>query len=172
MIVKTTTKIMALGIVLLELSACAVNGAPAPYGISPNETVAVTIDSATGGSIELSTGATIEIPAGALPPGVTTFTVTSSIEPAPREYETVSPVYTFEPEMVFAKPVKVSMPIRLPTGKSLSDMTMLWAPARGDRFDVVPTEFLSRGDSAFIAVSEVTRFGKAMCGEKLRDMAD
>jgi hypothetical protein len=179
-----TTKVMGFGIVLLGLAGCAVNGAPAPYGALSDDTVAVIhanpsgngetvsakIDNAAGGTVELSNGTKIEVPAGALPPGVDTITVTSSMEPAPVEYKTASPVYTFGPEgAVFAKPLKVSIPMRLPAGKSLSEMSMLWSRSRGDGFDMVPTEFVadpSIGGSAFVAIGEVTHFSKGMCAEK------
>lgn len=131
------------------------------------ETATATIDNETGGTVALSDGTTIEVPAGALPPGVDTITVTSSPEPAPAEYEAVAPVFQFGPDgTVFAKPLKVTIPITAPADTDTSTLTVLWSrPSNAPGFDMVPTTF-APSSTGFVATSEVTHFSKGFCGKK------
>ena len=129
--------------------------------------VSVKIDNEKGGQVELSDGTKIDVPPGALPPDVDTITVTSSLEPAPSEYKTVSPVFVFEPAgTVFLKPLQVTLPISMSQGlDSTSKLTILWSRHRADGFDMIPTTF-ALSSSAVTAVGEVTHFSKGMVGEK------
>ncbi len=130
------------------------------------EKVSVKIDNEKGGQVELSDGTRIDVPPGALPPDVDTITVTSSTEPAPAEYKTVSPVFVFEPSgTVFLKPLQVTIPISVVQGLDTSKLTILWSRQRADGFDIVPTTF-ALSSSAVTAVGEVTHFSKGMVGEK------
>ncbi len=131
------------------------------------ETATATIDNETGGTVALSDGTTIEVPAGALPPGVDTITVTSSPDPAPAEYEAVAPVFHFGPDgTIFAKPLKVTIPITAPAGTDTSTLTVLWSrPSNAPGFDMVPTTF-APSTTGFIATSEVTHFSRGFCGKK------
>lgn len=133
------------------------------------ETASMRVDNTTGGSLSLSNGTTIEVPPGALPPGVDTITVTSAPAAAPSEYAAASPVYVFGPDgTVFLKPLKVSIPVSLPAGKSASDLTILWSRAHGDGFDMVPSELTAVAGSStgFVATGEVTHFSQGFCGLK------
>jgi hypothetical protein len=134
--------------------------------VGTGEKVSKTIDNATGGEIAMPDGTKIEVPAGALPPGVDTITVTSSTEPAPTDYKTVSPVFVFEPDgAVFLKPLKVSIAFAAAVGTDTSDLTMLWSRQRSDGFDMIPTQF-SPASGGFSAAGEVTHFSKGMVGKK------
>lgn len=126
------------------------------------EKVSVTIDNETGGEVELSDGTKVEVPPGALPPEVDTISVTSSPEPAPSEYQTVSPVFIFEPSgTVFLKPLKVTLPLASKDADT-SELTILWSRQRDEGFDMIPTTFLGSG----VAEGEVTHFSKGMVAKK------
>lgn len=139
---------------------------PAANPKGTGETASAKIDNSTGGVVTMSDGTSIEVPPGALPEGVETITVTSSPEPAPADYKTVSPVFVFGPDgTVFLKPLKVSIPFTAPAGTDTSKLTMLWSRARGDGFDMVQTEFSSSSEG-YEAAGEVTHFSQGMVGEK------
>lgn len=139
---------------------------PASNPVGTGETVAVAIDNAVGGTVALSDGTTIEVPAGALPEGVDTITVTSSPDPAPVEYKTVSPVYVFGPDgTVFLKPLKVTLAFSAAAGSDTSNLTVLWSRPSGVGFDMVPSEFVSTA-SGFSAAASVTHFSQGVVGEK------
>lgn len=146
--------------------------APAPAKANPTgtgEKISVKIDNATGGKVELPNGTSLDVPPGALPPGVDTITITSSPDPAPADYAAASPVYVFGPDgTVFLKPVKVSMPVTVKAGESVSDLTVFWSRISSDGFDMVPSELLPIGGSSseFLAVGEVTHFSLGFCGTK------
>ena len=179
-----TFSIAALVVMGLLGSACTVNDLtssepytppslePAKAELPPSnpagtgEKVSVKIDNEKGGQVELSDGMKIDVPPGALPPDVDTITVTSSPEPAPAEYKTVSPVFVFEPSgTVFLKPLKVTLPFSASHGADTSKLTILWSRQRADGFDMLPTTFV-HSSSAISAVGEVTHFSKGMVGEK------
>lgn len=129
------------------------------------ESVSVTIDVALGGSVALSDGAEIVVPPGALPPGVETITVTSTVTPAPAEYETVSPVYHFEPDgAVFLVPLTVKLPCNLPAGASTDDFVVLWSRQRHEGYDMVPATFAAEGGC--FASAEITHFSTGVVGKK------
>ena len=135
------------------------------------ETKSVTIDNAVGGSVGLPNGTSISVPPGALPPGVDTITVTSAPEAAPSEYTATSPMYVFGPEgTVFLKPLKVTLPLTVPAGESLSNLTIYWSRASAEGFDIVPSEFVpvAGSDKKFIATAEITHFSRGFCGKKFK----
>jgi hypothetical protein len=78
-------------------------------------------------------------------------------------------VFVFGPDgTVFLKPLKISLPLTLPAGKSVSDMTILWSRAHGDGFDMIPSEItaVSGSTTSFIATGSVTHFSEGFCGVK------
>jgi hypothetical protein len=90
--------------------------------VTASATVKVLVDTAStivgtaGAILKSPTGATVEVPRGALDRD-TSISISATNQPPPAGFETVSPVYRFEPSgIVFARPVKVSLP--LPTGLS------------------------------------------------------
>jgi hypothetical protein len=178
--IRTITSAAFLALAVIGAAGCAVNGAPNaseqeqiaapkenPKGTGEKTTAK--IDNSTGGKVELPGGATLDVPAGALPPGVEEITVTSSPEAAPVEYKAVSPVLVFEPEgTVFLKPLKITMPVTVPTGTSTAELTVLWSRTGVEGFDMLPTEFtlVDAKSGSHSATAEATHFSRAFCGRR------
>jgi hypothetical protein len=130
-------------------------------------TVTVAIDNSVGGTIQLAGGTALTVPAGALPAGVDSITITSSMDPAPSDYHAVTPMFVFGPNgAIFLKPLTVSMPVTLQDRASTADFTILWSRPRTDGFDMLPTTFAPVSGNQFIATASVNHFSRGMCGEK------
>jgi hypothetical protein len=139
---------------------------PASNPAGSGEKVSAKIDNSKGGEVTLADGTKIEVPAGALPPEVDTITVTSSPEPAPAEYKTISPMFIFEPDgTVFLKPLRVTIPVAAPAGTDTSEFTLFWSRSNAPGFDMVPTEFAPTSEG-FKGTGEITHFSRAFCGRR------
>lgn len=136
--------------------------------IGTGEVANATFVNVVGGSIAMSDGTQMIIPAGALHSELGTLTMTSSTEPASNEIVAVTPTYTFGPtEGSFAKPVRIYIPVNLPDGVTVADLTILWTRSAGeDGFEELPTTFLSVDGAprSFLAVADVKRFGAGAAG--------
>jgi hypothetical protein len=113
-----------------------------------------TID-ASGGIVTTGDGTTVEVPLGAVA-GTTTITIHESETPAPKG--AVTPIISFGPDgIVFAHPVKVTIPLARTTGH----LTTFWTSHDGSgRF--VPVGGTVVGDNMVV---EVTHFSEGYVAE-------